>query len=590
MMRFASLDDNDLRYLLNSFTKIELIKIVDFIDELVSDSLSSQFEIVRKHSLKKSVLVNYLKTIFLDTNYIVLIYQKLYGDEVISFIYQNLIWEYDFIDTQEIVDKFNYKFNRVERSFYSSNVFELDDKLALVKRKVSHYYSSEEDKLFLDENMKSLLKLVSPIPKNYELETVEVLEDTQFSYSNEDSIFNFISTISDMLKNNLIEFGKSNEKPLAKTLNILKSSTGVKEFYSEKKLDSLVTDMLTRSFSYHYWESKNFKSMELETLKNLIQKQLDDEFEFFIVRTFATHLKKVRYDSFTTSQKELFDVVKLILSEIPKDDWVSCENILKFCKYRDMKFYFETKYKTDDYYMDGDAESYYVGNNYEVLFFEPILKASFFYLASLGLFELKYNTPISGYSVTAKGKDYISTWDSLKYIKLTNLGKYVFGFIDSYEQKVIEKKQTTIKFDEYKPIITIDSNDTITKVKLESFCDNYDDNRYILSYGKIFKDCKNSKALEVKIDSFYKQIESNPPQVFKDFFDEIKENQNLLKKDLKQVVIELKNSKKLLNLFMKNKKLQELIIKAQGFRIIVLKDDLAKVTKIVRDNGFFVEF
>jgi hypothetical protein len=41
---------------------------------------------------------------------------------------------------------------------------------------------------------------------------------------------------------------------------------------------------------------------------------------------------------------------------------------------------------------------------------------------------------------------------------------------------------------------------------------------------------------------------------------------------------------------MNNRKLQELIIKAEGYRIIVLKNDIPKVTKIAKDNGFFIEF
>ena len=69
----------------------------------------------------------------------------------------------------------------------------------------------------------------------------------------------------------------------------------------------------------------------------------------------------------------------------------------------------------------------------------------------------------------------------------------------------------------------------------------------------------------------------------------IKES-NLLKRNLKQIVIELEDNKRLLNLFMTNQKLQKLFIKAEGYRINVSKDDISKVTKIVKDNGFFVEF
>jgi hypothetical protein len=41
---------------------------------------------------------------------------------------------------------------------------------------------------------------------------------------------------------------------------------------------------------------------------------------------------------------------------------------------------------------------------------------------------------------------------------------------------------------------------------------------------------------------------------------------------------------------MRNQKLQELLIKAEGYRIIVFKEDVSKITRIVKDNGFFVEF
>jgi len=36
--------------------------------------------------------------------------------------------------------------------------------------------------------------------------------------------------------------------------------------------------------------------------------------------------------------------------------------------------------------------------------------------------------------------------------------------------------------------------------------------------------------------------------------------------------------------------LQEMTIKASGYRVLVKKEDIPKLTKIVKDNGFFVEF
>jgi len=365
-----------------------------------------------------------------------------------------------------------------------------------------------------------------------------------------------------MLKNNLVEFGKTNEKPLAKSLNILKNSSAIHEFYSEKKMDYLATDMLTRSFAYYYWTAKKFKESEVESLKDFVHKKFEDKYHFFIMRILASHLKKVRFDYYSG----------------------------KFSRYRNLRFDIEYRGKTDDYYLEGELNNYYCSESYEALFFEPVIRGAFFYMAALGLFEIKYDRPKSNYSVAAKDKSYISVWDQLKYIKITELGKYVFGFVDKYEQKTVKKTVTSLKFDEYKPIISIDEKDTIMQAKLEPYTEKYDKGRYVLSYAKIFKDCKSKKVLDIKIDNFYKNIEVNPPEIFKEFFEKIKKDSNMLKRDLNQIVIELKNNKKLLNLFLKNKKLQELIIKAEGYRVIVNKNDISKLTKIIKDNGFFVEF
>jgi hypothetical protein len=372
----------------------------------------------------------------------------------------------------------------------------------------------------------------------------------------------------------------------------LKSSTQINEFYDEKKLDIFATDMLTRTFSYYYFEKKWKKLKALDTIKRVITLQFEDKFNFFISRIFANYLKRVRFDRYYNNQEELFKIVNNIIEELPKDDFVSIDNILRYCKYRDMRFHFGYSHKTGEYYVEGNDDIVYnVGYNYYLIFFDPIIKAVFFYLGAMGLFELKYDKPTSeNENVKAKNQDYLSVWDSLRYIKFTGLGKYIFGLTKSYTPKKVAKKESKIKFDEYKPIITVDKSNTIILTKLESYCDKYDEDRYILSYNKIFKDCKNYKLLELKIENFYKQIESKPPKVFCDFFDNIKLEANLLKRDLKQVVINLKNNKRLLNLFMTNKKLQELIIKAQGYRIIVEKANIPKLTKIVKDNGFFIDF
>ena len=589
-MKFFIYEVDELRIIINNCTYQELIRFTKYINDVAPGRIN----IKKLASTKKVALVNYLIELLSEDKNILNISKKLLSTKLSAYLYTTIVWENRALQTSEISREFDVNFPAITGGSYGVNEEYLNGMLGLIIRATrksgGYYYTDDLDVLSISRNIISLLKILLPIPDDFDLEGVKNPQDTKYNYTNENEIFNFISVISEMLKNNLVEFGKTGEKPLAKSINILKTSSGVNEFYSEKKLDSFASDMLTRSFSYYYWASKKFQSSELESLKDFVTEKFEDKFYFFITRILASHLKKVRYDHHYSKELGLFNILKTIILDLPEESWVTIENILKYSKYRGLEFHLEYKSKTDNYILDVGDGYYSCESSYSLLFFEPVLKGAFFYLASLGLLEIKYDEPKSDSTIRAKGKEYISVWDGLKYIKLTELGKYIFGLSKKYEQKTIKKITTKLKFDEYKPIITIDSQDTITQAKLEPFTDKYDANRYILSYTKIFRDCKSKKVLDIKIDNFYKQIEPNPPQVFKDFFEQIKLDSNMLKRDLTQVVIKLKNNKKLLNLFLKNKKLQEMIIKAEGYRIIVSKNDIPKLTKIVKDNGFFIEF
>ncbi len=570
-----------LREALNDCIVAELKHLLSFCDVAITKELK-----------RKQDYVNLCLTLLQKRDFVENMLEKMNKSEQSAKLYSYLIWFHNYLKTSSANSLYGLNLTQIKVKPYRPFEGELTDNLALIKRVIEADWRGQTDDIYIAYNLQKVLKLFYPKPKDYEILEIEAPKETKYIYNNEEGVLDFINTIEEMLQNNLVEFGKTNEKPLLKSLNILKTTTSSNEFYTEKKLNNLTTDMLTRSFSYYYWQNRKFENKEQKTLRRYVKRQLDDRMDFFITRIFGNYLKKIRYDSYYTSQKELFDLIATILSHISQRKCVSVENILHFCIYRELYFYLETVEKTDEYYLqteNGDArveEDYY----YE-LFFEPFLKASLFYLGALGVLELRYDDPVSPHGgIKSKGENYISPWDGLKYVSITKLGLYVMGKSDKYEAVVTKKETKNIKFDTYKPIVFVDSADIITITKLEPFCEKLDANRYILSYGKIFKDCKSSKALDLKIDNFSKIFHQKLPKVFDDFFAEIKENANLLKRDLKLITIELSNNKKLLNLFMTNKKIQELIIKASGYRVLVKKENIPKLTKIVKEHGFFVDF
>ena len=591
-MERLQLSKTELRsYILKMYIS-DYEEILKYTREFISASL------LKRELKRKDQYVNFFVTLFGDATFLDKFLSKLYANEASQKIYNTLVWEKEVEDVKALNARYRLQLSTDTPPYNEHRETYLKNELALVTQSSIYSYRGSSNNVMIKENIRELLRLVLPLPKDYYLVATKELEETALSYNNEAGVLHFIGVMEEMMQNSLVEFGKTNEKPLAKTLNILKSSTDSKEFYTEKKLDTFATDMLTRSFYYYYLRHKKFEAKKPESLKQFVLMQLEDNYSFFISRIFLSYLKKVRYDSYYSRERELFQTLKYILKALPQDGFVSMKNIIHYCQYRDIKLDIESSHKTNEYSMECDFEeeigvasdTMYVGSNYNVLFLEPLLKASMFYFGALGILELRYDEPVSPYVITAKGKPYLTPWDSLEYVKLTKLGEFVLGLRKSYEYKEVAPKKKGLKFDEFKPIITVSREDTIMRTKLEAYGDKYDADRYILSYAKIFKDCKSTKALQLKIDGFYKQIEANPPKVFKEYFDAILKNANFLKRDLKQVVIELKNNPKLLQLFMKNKKLHELVIKAEGYRVIVLKENIPKLTKIVKENGFFVEF
>ena len=585
-MKWMELPKEELFDLLSTATMVQLQNITGYQKGLIGQKKYPQ---PRK---TKMDLVKLLTKLIHDNDYKTKFYNELCATPESKELYHTLIWKQKEIGTQEAIEKFGLDLAKTVRVGY-------DDEKLMGNLSLIHKNSRwRNESLYIYDRIRPILKLICPVPDDYTPRAAESIEEADYTYSNEDNVFETISTLEEMLKTNLVKFGKTGEKPLAKTLNILKSSTYQNEFYPDKKMDTLSIDMLTRSFSFYYWENHKFKTEPVETLRTFVNLQLNDRFNYAISRVFLSHMRKVKFGKYSDGQMELFNITQILVDTMPKDDWVECDALINYCNYRDYRIDLESHYATERYYMDVDAKKERYGDDkiyaeddyYNALVLEPMIRGMFFYLGALGIVELKYNAPVSSHAIKAKGKPYISLWDGLKYIKLTSLGRYIFDYAESYTPRKRVSKTSSVKFDEYKPIITIDSKDTIMFAKLEPYSEKLDKSRVILTYSKIFQNCKSRKILEMKIDKFYTLFDEPVPHLFDLYFDEILEKSGLLTRDLNQIVIELKNDKQLLNLFMTNKKLQDLVIKASGYRVIVSKNDMPKLTKIVKENGFFVEF
>ncbi len=585
MNQWLELPKYEILKLLNNATMEHLQSITKYSRPLISKS---------KIGSGKANLINLFAELLQDEKFKLEFYKILCVTEESKKLYFALLWEQTAMSKEDSIELLGRDVTTTKYQTYGFSGDKLDDEFALV----SFNGRWGRKKLYIDPRIRTILKLIHPAPDDMLMPATENPEKTKYHYSNEENILSVINTISEMYKTNLINIGKTAEKPLAKTLNIIKNTTTHNDFYKTSKIDNLAIDMLVRSF-YFYNMDKNVSKIDgLERLKKFIFLQFADRLSYSISRVFFSHLKKVKYDPYSNNEKKIFSLLKEIIKAMPKDAWVESNQLINFCTYRDISIDLDSEYETTKYFLDvnpidgneWDNKIYAEDDNYNAIILEPVIKALFFYLGALGAVELKYDDPVSSRKLTAKAKPYISLWDGLRYVKLTDLGKYLFGFTKNYKVKKVINNHSKVKFDEYKPVITIEKSNFIMIAKLEPYTELHDNNKYTLSYKKIFQGCSTKKLLKIKIDNFYTLFDEPIPVLYDNYFDDILSRANLLKTNSDQIVIELKNDKRLLDLFMQNKKIQEFIIKASGYRVIVSNANLQKLSRIVKDNGFFIEF
>jgi hypothetical protein len=576
---------------------------LDIIDEKHFKALPAFVRSISKRAQAKKVdYVNLMVLLFSSEAYKEALLEKLTSTRRSNLLYDRLIWRQIELDTVEVEGTLDIELESFEARSFGFDEEQLSQELALINRIVSYRYEEiEKDTLYIQEEIRDILKLVYPAPSEYDLLPKANPLKAAYHYTNDQGVQSFVVVLQEMLRAGLVAFSKSGEKPLLKSLKMLQEAAKIEEFYSAKGMNTLATDMLTRAFSSYYDIRRQYAQPPHEIIKDFFRREIVDGNDFFITRILTAHLKGIRFDPMTTHQKELFALIREIIEGMQADKWITYDNILEYCIYRQKTFQISSTYRGSyDYYMDvtllyGDGYEeedivYADDEYYQLIFFEPVLKGALFYLGALGILELTYDAPKSpSLYLRAANKPYISVWDSLKSIKLTELGAYILGKTDSYTPKERLQAYEPIRFHEESPTMTLDPNDITTIAKLEPFTTK-EGNIHRLDFAKICKGVKTQNELLEKIESFYQTIEKNPPEVIEEFFQTLKRRAGKLKKSPSHVVVELQKDPELLDLLMSNKKLQSMMIKAEGYRIVLEEHDVPKVSKILKEHGFFVEF
>ncbi|MGF6907003.1 hypothetical protein [Fusobacterium sp. PH5-44] len=532
----------------------------------------------------KETFLDLLEQIFTNEETFNIIYNTL--NIRVKEVFKSVAWEGKYYIPQESREEFfnfenNYDLNK-----------DLKDEFLFFKieKDIRH-----EEYLYMDYDVIRIFRKFMEKPLEYNIIHQNELQITLVQ-NNEKEFLQNMNIYLDCYNQGEISLS-SNGKILKESKINMKKYCNITEYYNNSRdLDYLKTETIGLFFFLIKPEYRDIKYFNFDNIKNLANDFLDGKLiveneKFPFASLFLNFLKGVR--NIWNTQEELeksLATIKKIISEIGDNHIVSLENIIKSILYRDefieiinVKDAYDYIYINEANYERTKIPNYEKYISYVI---EPFIKTVFFILGTLGLFELYYDYPTASKTLFLKNK-YLSKYDGLKYVKLSELGKYVFGRTEYYNID-LQSEKSEVVLDEDRLIITIIGEDPMKCLFLEKISQKISANKFKLTEEQFLKGIDSYNNLVNKINDFKEKVTSEFNPFWEGFFENLRKKTNSINIQDNFTVLKLDNSKELMDVFQKEKKFKDLILKCEGYYILVKKENLQNVVDLFKEHGYYI--
>lgn len=211
----------------------------------------------------------------------------------------------------------------------------------------------------------------------------------------------------------------------------------------------------------------------------------------------------------------------------------------------------------------------------------PFIKAYLSMLATIGVVELVYDDSTETMSH--------SYFDGMKYVRLTELGKYALDITMKYERKKGEVVQY-FELDSNSLVITslVDNNPYVNI--LDGLATRISANMFRVSSASFLADCEKKSDVEYNIELFRRYVCDKPSANWETFFATLLAQCTPLKgPGTKYSLLQLPaQNKELQRIFATDPDLREYILKAEKYIVLVETDKKDKVKTILKKYGYII--
>ena len=395
-----------------------------------------------------------------------------------------------------------------------------------------------------------------------------------------------------MYNQNVLVVGKSHKMLISTIKKCVKLLT-MRELFPDSNDSFLQNIRASFVLPYFYEMFFSLKKKQIPSVQDFLKiyafRVLHDQ---DIIPLLIPHVKGVRYNDVDFSKFEDLTVMvwNILTREEYMDKWIPVERILHdvlemedgYYNLHLFSFYdYGTSYlKMKNNCKDGDLIHY--GNLKDELCI-PSLKGILLMLVAVGLLDVVY-------------RDYdledVSWVDWLKSVRITNLGKYVFGLSKTYTSPCSEDVHRNIfDVDPDRLMLRVTAEDTPYVAYLKEVATSIGCNRFVFSYDSFLRNSSSKKDVENKIDFFKQFITSDLSPIWEDFFKKLLVRCSPLQSasDKKYDIYKVNpDNKELLYLLSTDEKLKKYVVRAEGFLILVESRYKSEFSKRLKGLGYML--
>ncbi|UZR97113.1 hypothetical protein [Chondrinema litorale] len=508
--------------------------------------------------------------------------------KTVRVILDELTWEPE-LHSFEIIEKFGIDI-LAERSTHwvdKNNVLKNEFYVFTVSHEYTGRWSDSgsdyNTKVYFPSLVRQTIKGYYPRPAKADFFPVDDTKEANYIFEAEKLITTELPRLIMFRDQGLMKTSNSG-KLMASSVNKLAKSLKITEFYPENKSLGRIRSHLIASLLTSIGIIPKNKAVNV-TLKNIFDQYLDNFHQSLHLLTELKGAHNVYW-----YEKKVGNNFLNLLKELPVNRWVSMNNLEDFIKYNfyDLEalrkenainnLYYSVKY---DYYSD---KIYIDSANYKPLVSKAIIKGSLFLFAAFGLIDIAYNKP----DTSEFGYTYHSNYDGIKYIRLTNLGAFISEKTTFYTPpKVDEEYEIKLSEDS---LMILCKGEIPENFMIDTFADRISASRYRVTFQSFMKDCRNVFDVSNKIDLFKQVTSTDLPPIWKEFFREIDQKSKPFEEIEEPRVLKIdRNNKELIQLIAQDDALKKMVIKAEGFHLIIQKKDFSKFKSKLKSYGYIME-